>query len=266
MTRALSLISVFVRVSVQNFAAYRFEFFVRMFVSVGHLLAELLAVQTIFKNTPEIRGWQKEHMLVLVGVFRMIAGGIRMVIVPNMRRVMEDIRNGTLDYVLLKPLDAQFHVSIREFVIWRVTDLVLGGSLAIYGSYLTLHTVPFDKFLLFILMMVAAFTIVYAIWLALAAICFWLIRLENIEMLFWNVFEAGRFPVQIYPAWLQTGLTYIFPLAFIVTFPAASLLGISGKGITPTMPAIAFLVGLIAIILASMLFRIGLRRYAGASA
>lgn len=266
MTRAFSLIWLFVRVSVQNFAAYRFEFYSRLLVSVGHLCAELLTVWTVFSNTGELRGWKTEHMLVLVGVFRIVAGGIRMFIVPNMRRVMEDIRNGTLDFVLLKPLDAQFHVSIREFVFWRITDVVLGGSVAAVGCYRLLGTIPIDKLAVFILMMAASFAIVYAIWLALAGVCFWLVRLENIEMIFWNVFEAGRYPVQIYPDWLRWGLTYLIPLAFITTFPAASLLGDSATGMTTTVPVAASILAVAAFAGASWLFRSGLKRYAGASA
>lgn len=266
MSRAISLISLFVRVSVQNFAAYRLDLFVRLFVSLGHLAAELLAVYTVFGNTKELRGWRTEHMLVLVGVFRIVAGGIRMFIVPNMRRVMEDIRNGTLDFVLLKPLDAQFHVSVREFVVWRLADVVLGGGVALVGCYKLLGTVPLDRLLIFVAMMFASFLIVYAIWLALAAICFWIVRIENIEMIFWNVFEAGRYPVQIYPGWLQWGLTYLIPLAFIVTFPAASLLGDPNTGMSSRVPVIASIIAVAAMAGASMLFRVGLRRYAGASA
>ncbi|HWL93902.1 MAG TPA: ABC-2 family transporter protein [Phycisphaerae bacterium] len=252
--------------SVQNFAAYRFDFFVRLFVSLGHLFGELLAVATVFSNTESLAGWRVEHMLVLVGVFRIVAGGIRMFIVPNMRKVMEDIRSGSFDFLLLAPLDAQFHVSVREFVVWRITDVVLGAALALYGCHKLLGTIPLPQVVLFVFMMIASFTIVYAVWLTLAAVCFWIVRIENIEMIFWNIFEAGRFPIQIYPPWMQWGLTYLIPVAFITTFPAASLLGDPVTGMSPRVPLFASILALAALLLSSWIFRRGLRRYSGASA
>src|SRR5262245_34197350 len=96
---SFKLLPLFIRVSVQNLAAYRFDLIVRSIMSLVHVAAELVMVWTIYHNTRDIHGWTIMHMLVLVGVFRMVAGGIRMSIVPNMRKVLEDIRDGTLDFV-----------------------------------------------------------------------------------------------------------------------------------------------------------------------
>ena len=43
-----------------------------------------------------------------------MGGLIQTVIQPNMERLMEDVQQGTLDYVLTKPDDAQLLVSVRE--------------------------------------------------------------------------------------------------------------------------------------------------------
>jgi len=49
------------------------------------------------------------------------------VIQPSMVRMIEDVRRGTLDYVLAKPEDAQLLVSVREVRIWRAVDLLIGA-------------------------------------------------------------------------------------------------------------------------------------------
>jgi len=267
MVRTLSLFWLFTRLSVQNFAAYRVDFIVRFFLSAMHLGAELLAVWTIFHNTRTLNGWQTEHMLVLVGVYRLVAGGIRMSIVPNMRKVLTDIRDGTLDFVLLKPINAQVLVSIREFVIWRVSDVVLGAAVAFYGGYLLSQELTLGAVLLFILMITAAFAIIYSIWLMLATLCFWFVRVQNIEMVFWNVFEAGRFPIAIYRPWVQWVLTFIVPLAFITTFPAAALAGSDGvAGVPSWSPLAAVAIAGVLLAVSSRFWRFGLKHYSGASA
>jgi ABC-2 type transport system permease protein len=48
---------------------------------------------------------------------------------------------------------------------------------------------------------------------------------ENFGELFYAFYETGRFPVTIYGRWLRFVLTYIVPVAFLTTFPAATLLG-----------------------------------------
>jgi ABC-2 type transport system permease protein len=266
MIRALRLTSLFAQVSIQNFAAYRFDLFTRFFVSLMHLAGELIAVWTIFSNTTSVNGWRWQHMLVLAGVFRIVAGGIRISIVPNMQRVLQEIHAGTLDFVLLKPVNAQLLVSIREFVVWRVVDILLGLSIALYGCYALVGHVPIVQTAVFFLMLLAGFGIVYSVWLILVTACFWFVRIQNIEMIFWNVFEAGRFPIAIYRPWLQWTLTYIIPLAFITSFPAGVLAGDPGTGVSNWAPMFAVLMAVASFAAASWFWRYGLRRYSGASA
>jgi ABC-2 type transport system permease protein len=256
---------LFAQVSIQNVAAYRFDMVVRAIVSLMHMASELLIVWTIFHNTKTVCGWEWPHMLVLIGVYRMVAGGIRISILPNMHRLLEDIQEGTLDFVLLRPLNSQFLVSVREIVVFRLVDVLLGGAVVAFGCIKLNGHVPWTNILGFIFVVAAAYVIVYGIWLILATLCFWFIRVQNIEMIFWNVFEAGRFPSTIYPDWLQWSLTYVFPLVFITMVPAAQITGDHSK-----MPAAAMMWATILaaamFLISSRFWRYGLRHYSGASA
>ena len=75
--RPLKLMGLFLKVSVLNVAAYRFDMLVRVLVSLMHLVADLGSVWIIFHNTKSVAGWTAAHMMVLVGVFRIVAGGIQ---------------------------------------------------------------------------------------------------------------------------------------------------------------------------------------------
>lgn len=270
--RAWRLMALYAKVSVQNLTAYRFDMSVRLVVSVMHLVSELMMVWTMFHNMQALRGWRWQHMVILVGVFRIIAGGIRIFIVPNMRKVLEDIRTGGLDFVLLRPVPSQFLVSVREIVPYRLVDVVLGGAVAAVGCIKLTGSVPLREVLLFAAMMAAGFMIVYSIWLMLATMCFWFVRIANIEMVFWNVFEAGRFPIVIYRPAVQWTLTFIVPLAFITMYPAAALAGdqdLLGGAVRisfATMPLYAFALAVVMLIVSNRFWRFGLRHYSGASA
>ena len=263
--RSAKLMGLFLKVSVLNVAAYRFDMLIRVFVSLMHLVADYFVIKVIFNNTSSVGGWRFEHMIVLVGVFRIVAGGIRILIVPNMRKLFDDIMEGTLDFVLLKPVNSQFLVSIREVVVWRIVDIFLGAAIAAYGCFKLNGYLPVWTIAMFVLMLAAGFTIVYCFWLMLATLCFWFVRIQNIEMVFWNVFEAGRFPIQVYPPWVQWTLTYLIPMAFITTFPAMAGTGDPNR-ISPRIVLTALFMAAAMFALSSWFWRAGLRRYSGASA
>ncbi|MFQ5414457.1 MAG: ABC transporter permease [Phycisphaerae bacterium] len=260
--RYIKLLWLFTRVSIQNDAAYRADFVAHAFMAVGQLLAELIGVWTVFSNTQSLAGWNAYEVLALLGVFRMMTGIIALLIAPNMRLIMDDIREGTLDFVLMMPISTQFYASTRRVVVWRLADVILGLALALYAATHLSGGVPLPRVLGFITLLTAGSAIIYAFWLVLATLAFWFTRITNIEMVFWNVFEAGRYPVDIYRPWLRWGLTYVIPLAFLTTFPAAALMGKN----RPTALIIALPVAALALLLSSMFWRYGLRRYSGASA
>jgi ABC-2 type transport system permease protein len=265
LTRPLKLAGLYARVSIQNVAAYRFDMMMRIVVSMMHMASELIVVWTIFHNTPSLRDWGWQQMLVLIGVYRMVAGGLRISILPNMHKLLEDIQQGTLDFVLLRPINSQLLVSIREIIVYRLVDVLLGGAIAVVGCMKLHGEVRIANLLVFAGILAAGYVMVYCIWLMLATLCFWFVRIQNIEMVFWNVFEAGRYPISIYPGWLQWTLTYLVPLAFITTFPAAAFFGDTAKLPTAAL-AWAVLLAAAMFVVSNRFWRFGLRHYSGASA
>lgn len=262
MFRHLKLIGLFARISVQNDAAYRLDFFAHVLVVLLHFGAELVGLWTIFSNTRSLAGWGPFEMLALLGVFRIMTGVIGLAIAPNMRLIMEEIRDGKLDYILLKPVSDQFYVSFRRLAVWRLADLVLGAILITFAMVKLAASFSPAVLLAFLILLAAGVTIIYSFWLVLGTLAFWLTRVTNMEMVFWNIFEAGRYPVDIYRPWVRWGLTFIVPLAFLTTFPAGALVGK-----TPLVGmAGAVLVAGIALIGASAFWRFGVSRYSGASA
>lgn len=260
--RYAGLVSLFLRLSVQNSAVYRLDFFSHIVLALGQAGAELVGLWIIFSNTDSLAGWNAYELLALLGVFRIILGVITLIVSPNMRAMMEDIRTGKFDYVVLKPVSSQFYVSVRRIVLWRLADLTVGlAMITVAVARLRLELVP-ARLVGFLIMLACGAVVVYCIWLALATTAFWFTRIGNIEMVFWNLFEAGRYPVDIFRPWIRWGLTYLIPLAMLTTLPAATLVGKTA----PTHIAGAVAFATVMFLLASWFWRVGLKRYTGASA
>ena len=82
-------------------------------------------------------------------------------------------------------------------------------------------------------------------------------------MIFQSMYEAGRWPVSLYPGWLRYGLTFVVPVAFATTVPAEALTGRLNLG-----DAAGSRQGLALVLFAVSRFfwHVGLRHYSGASA
>jgi viologen exporter family transport system permease protein len=175
---------------------------------------------------------------------------------------MEEIRDGKLDFALTKPADAQVLASVREVRIWRSVDVVLGAIVLGYGlSRLTTPVTPIGA-LAFAVALALGAVMIYCFWLIITVGAFWVVRMDQLAELFDGVYQSGRWPVTIYPGWLQVSLTFLVPIAFAVTVPAQALT--SRLTVDTLVIAAVFAVALF--LFTRWWWRFGLRRYSGASA
>jgi ABC-2 type transport system permease protein len=258
----LRLLWVFFRVSVLNETAYRVNFFIQLFQSLLELGTALAGLAVIFSYTQTLGGWNSDEMLALVGVYFLVGGLISLVIQPGMSALIDSVRDGTLDFTLTKPEDAQLLVSIQRVEIWSLLDLLMGAGVLVAALIRLGQAVGLGEAATFIGMLLAGGVIVYSFWLILASLSFWLVRVENLLEIFQSVYQAGRWPISLYPNWLRFGLTFIIPVAFATTIPAEALTGRLGG--TTLLGAFGAAILLAAV--ARLVWRLGLRHYSGASA
>ena len=259
---ALRLAGTFLRIGVLNELQYRVNLvfsLVQSAIAVGTSLAVLALV---FANTDSLRGWSAGELLVVMGVYVLVGGLIRTVIQPNMQQLMEDVQRGTLDFVLTKPADGQLLVSVRRVQLWQAVDIVVGAVLVVV-AVVRLPTTPgvLDVLAFAVALGLGAVSI-YCFWLLLATLAFWVTRLDPIVELFDGMYQAGRWPVSVYPGWLRISFTVLVPLAFAVTVPAAALTERSIGWLL--LGSVAFTAALAT--LTRRIWRLALRRYSGASA
>jgi ABC-2 type transport system permease protein len=258
----LRLFAAFFRVSVMGELAYRVNFFWQLFQSLLSLAVSLIGLAVIFSYTDTLGGWQPSEILVLVGVYFLVGGIIGLVIQPGMEQFIESVRDGTFDFTLTKPEDAQLIVSIRQVEIWRLIDIGLGLAVLVVALIWMGEKVSILQAGLFILMLIAGAVIIYSFFLILATLSFWFVRVENILVIFQSMYEAGRWPVSLYPGWLRYGLTFVIPVAFATTIPAEALTArLSWETL---LGAVGLAVGLFAV--SRLFWRVGLRHYSGTSA
>jgi ABC-2 type transport system permease protein len=223
------LAALFLRVSALNELQYRVNFFVQVLQSAIALVVGLVGLGLVFGHTSDLAGWTRPELLAVMGVHIILGGVIQAVIQPNMERLAGDVREGTLDYALTKPEDAQVLVSVRQFRVWQLVDVLVGSVVLLVAVNELRSVVGPGQAAGFAVALLLGAIMIYCFWLMLTATAFWIVRVDEMVNLFQGLYAAGRWPVGIYPGWLRTSLTFLVPLAFAVTVPAEAR-DVAGRG------------------------------------
>jgi ABC-2 type transport system permease protein len=227
--RYARLFAVQLRTATIGSMQYRHDFVVRGFIAVLWLGVALAPLLVVFGARAQVAGWSFAEALVVVGWFTLLKAVLEGAVSPSLTAVVEHVRHGTLDFVLLKPADAQFLVSTAKFEPWRVIDL--GGSLVIFGyAFHLLGRWPGpQQILLGLAFLVLATVTLYSIWILVVSASFWVVKVDNLSYLFGSLFDAGRWPIDVFRGVfhgaLRFAFTFVFPLALMTTYPARALLG-----------------------------------------
>ncbi len=260
--KAINLLWSHLRIGIANEMQYRVNFFIQLLQSFIALTTGLIGLWLVFSHTTELGGWSQPELLAVMGIYMLMGGIIQSAIQPNMQRLMSEIQDGTLDFALTKPVDAQILISIREFRFWRLTDAIVGFILLAIAVTQMQTQVGVWQALAFIVALGLGGILIYCFWLMLTTTAFWLIRIWELVDLFQGLYAAGRWPVGIYPDWLRLGLTFLVPVAFAVTVPAEALT----NRLTPSTMIGSLALTVFFVALSRFIWRLGVRSYSGASA
>jgi len=261
MIRHIRLFWLFLKLSVQDDAAYRAEFWSRLLMTLYWLAGVAAGLWVFFSNTETIAGWTLDQVIVLIGTYHIVSGIVRSVFAPNFQRFVEEVRSGTLDFLLTKPANGQFLASFRRVAVAHLGEAGLGAAVAALGAVRSAGGLRILDVLAYLAALGCGLVILYSFWLVMISLVFWFVRIENITQIFWSLFEAGRYPLDIYPGWLRAVIGYLVPVGVVVTFPASGFVsGLRGPGLLAFASAAAF-----ALFVASRFWRLGVASYTSAS-
>ena len=259
--QTLKLLSAFLKVNVQMSLAYRADTIVNILLNIMWLGWELLSLSIIFNNTDTIGGWGFGELIALLGVFRLVHTLMIALIWPNTEKFNQSIRDGSMDYTLLQPINSMFLVTFSRINIWRAWDLVLAIVLISIGVNMSGETVTSFHLVTFFLLTVSGAIVIYSLWIVLIALTFWFTKFDNNVTILQALLDAGRYPVTVYPVWLRIIVTFIIPIAVATTVPLQAL-----RGDLTVSRALMFMgIGVSSFLVASRVWKRGLKQYSGAS-
>lgn len=223
--RYVLLLGLSLRKSLTLAMQYRWDFVLSGALSLLWTITGLVPFYVAFYQRPPVEGWTYESALVVVAVFTLLRSVLDGAVNPSLLTVVDQIRMGTFDFVLLKPADAQFLVSTTKFDVFRIVDVFAGIALASL-AFMRMGRVPSAWSVLSALIMLGAATVVlYSIWILVISAAFWVVKVDNLAYLFSSVFDFARWPVTIFKGVWRILFTFVIPIGIMTTYPAEALLG-----------------------------------------
>ena len=260
-TSYLSVVGAQLKVALASAVAYRVGFVFDGVLSMVWSLLGLVPLWGAFRYRDEIAGWDIPAVIVLTGMYAWVSAIFGTWLWPSASRVMEDIRQGSFDYALLRPLPAWLSVLTAAFQLSRILELFMAICLIVVGLGRSEFAAHGWQWLDVFAALVASLLVQIGITLAMIGLSFRALRLDNLLFLLEAILDLGRWPTTVMRGALRMFFTFVVPLGVMITFPSAALLGrLSGS-----MVAAAGSCAVVVFVLGYLTFVRGLASYTSAS-
>jgi ABC-2 type transport system permease protein len=259
MQRYLKVLRLFWSAALAAEMEYRINFIIYAFSSLGNLVGSIFGLSLFYRTGYTFTGWSWDAALIVLGIFTLLQGFSSTFLAPNLNRIVRHVQEGTLDFVLLKPIRSQFWLSLHTVSPWGIPDLIFGLLIIAYAW--TKLNLGIEKYLLTIFPLACGLVILYSLWFILGATSIWFVKIYNITEVLRGFLEAGRYPITAYPAAYRFFFTFVVPVSFLTTVPAQTMLG----QIQFTWLLGAGLLAVVLFFISTQFWRFALRFYTSAS-
>ena len=240
---------------------YQLNGLIDLLAMVGNLAGSLFVISLFYGPGRSLGGWSWEAALVVLGVYTVLDGACTSFLRPNLAMIVTHVQQGTLDFILLKPIDSQFWLSFRTVSPAGLPEIVTGLGLILWAAGKAGASLTPTGCLTAALMLASSLVILYSLWFGLATTSIWFVKTWNATEVLRAALTAGRYPISAYPLGLRSLLTVVLPVAFLTTVPAEAILGRVSGGAA----AASLLMAMVCLILCRGFWGYALRFYTSAS-
>ncbi len=169
-------------------------------------------------------GWRQYEFFVFLSTTLFVNSLVQAFFMPNAEEFSELIRRGGLDYVLVKPMDTQFLVSLQQVQWSALANFAFGGCLLAYSLYHLEYRPGWFQVVAYPFYVLCGVVIFYSLMIALASTSIWLGRNQSLYNFWFYLTNFSRYPMEIYRGpvgdWLRWAFTFVVPVLVVVNVPA----------------------------------------------
>jgi ABC-2 type transport system permease protein len=241
---------------------YRLNLAINMFAGFGWTIISFITVNVIGSNVSTIySNWTKDEYNLLWAIMFASIGVFSTIFKRNIEKIPEKILKGDLDFTIIKPFNSRLLASLGYIRMDNIPGFIFIMYIAIRSLVnIDNGNLLFFNILLFAFFLLVSTVIMYSLYIGIVTISFWFLGADNLTYFAHMLIMFGNYPVRVFGGALQFFFTFLFPIAFISTFPAESIISLSFIKLLLTI-----LVAIVVYYLTGLLWKLGLRSYSSAS-
>ena len=223
----LKVYTKFLHTSLASELEYKTNILVDLITAILSLIGSIFLLSILFQNNGSIGGWKFEEALIIQGIYTVLNGITNTWFNPNLTEIVKHIREGTLDFVLLKPIDSQFFISLKKITPSGLLEIMLGFCLLLYCIKINQINLNLSLLILFLITIICSICILYSLWFFISTTTIWFVKTWNATEVLRSFLYIGRFPLSSFSFSLRIFFSVFIPIAFITTIPSEVFLDLS---------------------------------------
>jgi ABC-2 type transport system permease protein len=271
MSRYLSIFWTFARACLVRDMTFRANFVLECVTSLGWMAMNLAFYLLVFQFTAEIgagTGWSKAPFFAFVATGMIINAVVQTLFMPSAEELTELVRTGGLDAVLVRPLDAQFLLSMHRVDFSSLANGLVGIGLLAWAVPRLDQPPPPIAWAIYPVLILCGVAILYSLIIMLAAATILMGRNQSLYDFWFYITNFSRYPAEIYAGpWggpLRAACTFVIPILLVVNVPARVIAQpLTGQSWWPVAGTI--LAALATLAISRVVFQSALAKYRSAS-
>ena len=219
--------SLFLYTSLCSELEYKANFIIDFITAFLSLIGSIFLLTIFFQNTDSIGGWKFEQALIIQGIYTILNGITNTWFNPNLKEIVKHIREGTLDFVLLKPIDSQFFISLKKISPSGILEIIIGVVLLFYSIGINQINLNLGFIFLCLTTLFCSIGVLYSLWFLISTTTIWFVKTWNATEVLRSFLYVGRFPLNSFSFSLRIFFSIFIPIAFITTIPSQVFLGLA---------------------------------------
>ena len=223
----LKVYTKFLHTSLASEFEYKTNIITDLITAILSLIGSIFLLSIFFQNNNIIGGWEFKEALIIQGLYTILNGITNTWFNPNLTEIVKHIREGTLDFVLLKPIDSQFFISFKKINPSGFLEIILGFCLLFFCIRINQINLNLSFITLSLITISCSICILYSLWFFISTTTIWFVKTWNAIEVLRSFLYIGRFPLNSFSFSLRVFFSIFIPIAFITTIPSEVFLGLS---------------------------------------
>lgn len=257
----LKLMRRFWQLAIARETQYRANFFALGFVGIVETIVTVLPMLLVFSFTDSLAGWSRGETIALVGLYRTAISLYQLIAGGGVFKLSQDVNQGSLDLLLIRPVNTQFLVTFRYVSLFQVINVGIGMLVFAIGISQANTSMAWQSVTQSLVIFACGLVLLTSVISAGAYIAFRAVTVEQLPWAVMDIAQMGQYPISFYPPAVRSVLTVVMPVAFVTTFPIHALRGTAGWGLC----ALAITFAVFALVTVRWWWGNSVRHYASAS-